>query len=236
MKAAGHAFLALWILPFSFVLFMTSSVPKSDRTLNDATIQAQTQAGSGSSSESSKTKLDTTHWKTLTNKYGWRIKYPADWYATANSDEVTARTSAMVELGGPKGCPDATHQRCAFIQIFAAPGQDASVSNQSPEEYLGFGQNHSGHPLSEQVFKLDGLPAAESTGFVDEQGATREIAVKHEGQMLIITYIENTNIIVDQDKEVPVKSPADWKYKEVFDKMLDTMSFYEVPKSVFSVH
>ncbi len=139
----------------------------------------------------------------------------------------------MVELGGPKGCPDTTHQRCAFIQIDTAPGQDVSMSKQSPEEFLGFGQTHSGQLFSERSFKLGGLPAAESTGFVNGQGATRDIAAKHEGKILIITYIENTNIIVDRDKEI-VKSPADWKYKAVFDKMLDTMSFYEVPKSLFS--
>jgi len=177
-------------------------------------------------------ELDVSKWQPLKNKYGWQIKYPKDWYATSNSDSVTAKTSSLVEIGGPKGCPYAVHQRCALIQIDAMAGQGAAFSNNSIDHYLGFNSNV-GHPVfSERNFVLGGLPAGEVT-FLVEAGVTREIAVKHEGKMLTITYLENTNIIVDHDKEVPVKSPADWKFADVFDKVLSNMSFYNVPKSVW---
>jgi hypothetical protein len=55
----------------------------------------------------------TANWKTLKNKYGWRIKYPEDWRPFKNPEAAPA-VSGLVEFVLPFDC---TKERCASFQI-----------------------------------------------------------------------------------------------------------------------
>ncbi|MGH9708070.1 MAG: hypothetical protein ACRD5R_15045 [Candidatus Acidiferrales bacterium] len=204
---------------FFMAPFAKTAVEKNPRASREAP-----QVAANSSSQAARTDLDTANWNTLKNVYGWQIKYPKNWYATANSDDVTTETSGLVEIGGPEGCPNAPQARCALIQIDPMIFQGEGISRLTPEEYLGTDKSWPDR-LSVRKFDLGALPAVEVISLVKPgPGQTQlvcEVAAKHDGRILQITYIEQGK---GQDM---VKSPSDWKYAAVFDKMLTTFSFYK---------
>lgn len=224
-----YVFLLASVLSCTLALtpFTRSTVEGSPKS-TPQTAQNKTRDKSTITSPVADTDLDTAHWRTVKNKYGWEIKYPKNWYADSSGD-ATPETSGLVEIGGPEGCQYASRKRCALIQIDAMIFQGESISNSSVEQYLGTNGPRPDLRI-ERKFALGGVPAVDVCYLVAKGGAgapQRKIAVKHNGRILEIRYIEQGK---DEDT---IKSPSDWKYAAIFDKMLTTFSFYRVPETVW---
>jgi hypothetical protein len=180
--------------------------------------QKSAQDKSTPASAASEPDADTAHWKVLKNKYGWKIKYPKNWQPDNNP-----ATSGLVTFFGPGDC---TKERCASFQLDSEIEQKVNGDDKkSPQELLSGGRP----PVpgyQRRAFEIDGFPAFEDSG-PNVPAPALQIAVKHYGKILLITYIEGGK---DVDA---IKSPADWKYVADFDRMLSTLTFYEVPETVW---
>jgi hypothetical protein len=166
---------------------------------------------------------ETANWKTLKNKYGWKIKYPPDWPPAPNP-EAAPSVSALVEFIYRHF--DCAKERCASFQI--QPYMYKGV-NDLPEEDAEPTKNIPNLFFRRRI-RLGGLPAVDTCWYSPESNGgqlAREIIVVHKGREVKISYGEGG------PDGAAIKTPADWKYVGIFDKILSTMSFYDVPDSVW---
>jgi hypothetical protein len=166
--------------------------------------------------------LETANWKTLKNKYGWKIMYPPGW-PPAPDLEAAPAVSALVEFSLPFDC---TKERCASFQI--QPYMYKGV-NELSEEDAETKKNIPNLFFRRRV-QLGGLPALDTCWYSSESNGgqlAREIIVIHKGREVKISYGEG-----GPDRAM-IKTPADWKYVGTFDKILSTITFYDVPDSVW---
>ena len=202
-----------------FFDYCALAAANGDKPLNRRPAQSKNENNPTTAPGSSGTDLDTSHWNTLKNKYGWTIKYPQDW----NPDDH-ATTSGQVSFYGPGNCAT---ERCAGFQVDAEIFQgDVKIS---PEEYLG-ANKASSNLFNQKTIGLDGFPAVDAcyyTSGLNGRQPVREIAVKHHGRIVLITYSEG-----GKNKDA-IKSPDDWRYVTTFDKILATITFFEPPKNVW---
>ena len=169
--------------------------------------------------------LDLAHWSTLRNKYGWKIKYPKNWVADSAGD-VTAETSGIVDFSGPWDC---AKERCVVLQIDSEILRDEFKD--SLERYLDVDKLRP-YLISQRKFEVSDFPALEvdfrcSAALGAIEVPCRQIAIKHNGRILRISYSEQGS-----DRNT-IKSPSDWKYIAIFDKMLTTLAVYQVPERVW---
>lgn len=162
--------------------------------------------------------VDTSHWTVLTNKYGWKIKYPPQIWQT----DRDAAASGLVEFSAG----DCTKERCASFQSDSEIFQKVNGDDKkSPQDFLTAGkQPKLGY--MERAFEIGGFPAFEVSG-PNVPAPALQIAVKHYGKILLITYVEGGKDVA------AIKSSADWKYANEFWKILSTSSFYNVPESAW---
>jgi hypothetical protein len=166
---------------------------------------------------------ETTNWKTLKSKWGWKIKYPPDW-KPFSGPEAAPPVSGLVEFYGPFDCG---HERCPFIQIDSDVNQ-GKVKEPTEEETES--KKNNPNLFFRRRFQLGGFPATDACWYEPKANGgqlVRGIAVFHKEREIEITYLER-----GPDKAT-IKTPADWKYVATFDKILSTMSFYDVPDSVW---
>ncbi len=165
---------------------------------------------------------ETANWKTLKNKDGWKIKYPANWGPEPDA-EASPAVSGSVDFYGPGDC---TKERCASFQIqtYMYKGvNDLSEEDAEPKKNIP-------NLFFRRRIQLGGLPALDTCSYSPESNGgqvAREIIAIHKGREVVISYGES-----GPDRAM-IKTPADWKYVGTFDKILSTMSFYDVPESVW---
>jgi hypothetical protein len=218
-KNQGTICIRAWFRALLFGFFALTMMGVAPATNRQPT-KDQTQDKTKSPSEVTDPDLDTTHWSMLRNKYGWKINFPKTW---VHDDH--AETSGQITFYSPSDC---VKERCATFQI------DSEINRgrfkDSLERYLSIDKPRPGL-LSHRKFEIGGLPALDVVGLTkprpERTDLVREIAVKHNGRILKITYSEG-----GKDRDT-TKSPADWKYVAIFDKILGTLSFYDVPESVW---
>ncbi|MGC2828307.1 MAG: PsbP-related protein [Candidatus Acidiferrum sp.] len=166
---------------------------------------------------------ETANWKTLKNKWGWEIKYPADWKVFENPQAGPA-ISGVVEFYSPGDC---VNERCASFDINSDINQ-GTVKDFPEEEAKS--QKNDPNLFFRRRFQLGGFPAIDACWYepkANEGQLVRRISVIHKGREIEITYAEGGR------GKVAIKTLADSKYMGTFDKILSTMSFYDVPESVW---
>jgi PsbP-like protein len=205
----------VWYRVLVFILFAVVIVDAE--TIANQQRAKETAQDKSQSPSAAPSALDTAHWNTLKNKYGWKIKYPKDWVP-----DEEAPISGIVTFFGPGDC---TKERCVSFQVDSEIFQDEGPQGED------FGpDNNPSKFLSYRRYRLGGFPAldvifhdANTNGYTLVRGVT----VNHSGRLLGITYTEG-----GKDKDA-IKLPPDWKYTSNFNQILDTLSFYDVPKSVW---
>lgn len=166
---------------------------------------------------------ETANWRTLKNKYGWKIKYPPNWLPAPNPEAAPA-LSGLVEFRGPGDCGK---ERCAYFQINSDINQ--GKVKDPPEDDTEPKTNDPNLFFRRRV-QLGGFPAIDACWYEPKTSGgqlARGIAIFHKGREIEITYIEG-----GPDKTT-IKAPIDWKYVGTFNKILSTMSFYDVSDSVW---
>jgi hypothetical protein len=166
---------------------------------------------------------ETANWKTLKSKWGWKIKYPPDW-KPFSSPEAAPPVSGLVEFY--MRC-DFAKERCPFVQIDSDVNQ-GKVKEPSEEDTEA--KKNDPNLFFRKRIQLGGFAAIDACWYEPKSNGgqlVRGIAVFHNGRETEITYLEG-----GPDKAM-IKAPTDWKYVGTFDKILGTMSFYDVSDSVW---
>lgn len=160
---------------------------------------------------------DVAQWTTLKNIYGWEIKYPKGWDATGQGDvyhqaDTSPQDGSRVWISGPLPC--STSQRCAMITVTAA---DIEETGPTPKEWPIDPASLFGR---QRRFELAGTSAIEACWPMDNgKRPTCNIGFEHKGLGFGIAYFEF-------GKEYgQIRSPKDWMYEAIFEKMLKTFTF-----------
>ena len=162
------------------------------------------------------TKSDADKWVQLRNRYGWEIRYPADWGATGHGYTKPADDDAPT-IGGPKGCYD---QRCGNVQIQVETLKPTDkIAKLTACELVRRDLSTGAAVSSTRELEVAGVPACEII-FTSNYTLNRYIAFKYRNQSFLVAYWEDGKASITE-----IKSPADWKFVEVFDKMMSTFSF-----------
>ncbi len=172
---------------------------------------------------------DVAQWTTLKNIYGWEIKYPKNWHVIgegvgSNSGDSSPNTSDLVFIKGPGSCSGES-ERCGTVEV--AP-QDQMHSFMSLEEFLGVSNAPPPPGFSRpRRFELSESSALEYCWLMARIPACH-VAIEHKGgQIFDIQYSEFGN---DHSQ---IKSPKDWQYESIFNKIVKTFSFYQIPKTLW---
>jgi len=220
-KTQGSAYL-LWICCLVLVLgfFAWNMVDAEATSTKQEPSEAEGQDKTQTPSAGVETDLDTTHWKTIRSKYGWKIKYPKNW----EPDDPEAAKSGLFNIYGPIGPGECQIARCAIITVDSEVFQ--GNTKKSLEEFLQADKLN--YDYWRRELQIGGAPAFDVCCLYDEHHEPmRKVAFRYHGRIMDFTYTEGGKA----DK--PIESPNDWKYVSIFDKMLESLSFFEVPESVW---
>lgn len=161
---------------------------------------------------------DLAQWATLKNIYGWEIKYPKGWDATGQGDayhqgDTSPQDGYLVWIRGPLPC-NSESQRCATIAIAVGKADEAGTST---NDFLRLDPASLFGRLKK--FELAGASAMEACWFMNAIGPACSVGFEHKGLGFGITYDEGGK------DDAQIRSPKDWKYESIFEKMLKTFSF-----------
>jgi len=210
-----------WCLVLVLGFFAWNVARAQSTSTKQVPLKGEGQDKTKTSSAEVETDLDTSHWKTIKSKYGWKIKYPGNW----DPDDDEAGKSGLFNIYGPIGPGECQIGRCAIITVDSEVFQGST--KKSLEEFLQ-ADKPSNYRHWRRELQIGGAPAFDVCCVYNEHHEPmRRIAVRFHGRIMDFTYLEGGKT----DK--PIQSPDDWKYAPVFDKMLETLSFFDVPESVW---
>jgi hypothetical protein len=165
---------------------------------------------------SEQSQTASNNWIQLMNRYGWKIRYPPNWKASGHENTAPANDDAPT-IVGPGTC---YRQRCGNIQIQVQDLERAdAVAAISACEYVKNSVSTTTKIVLTREFEIAGEPACEvvfTTGGI----LNRLIGFKHRNQGFLIGSWESGASSSDD-----IKSPADWRLTELFDKIMSTFSF-----------
>jgi hypothetical protein len=161
------------------------------------------------------------------------MRYPPDWEdatETFYGEDLTFETSDFVYIQGPRNCYTEA-VGCALVGI-RRYSRNTADSEGTLEEY--FGMNHPGGGSTEYLKRTRITLAGESALDVCSRGNSdgkvsviRQIVFKHNGYLFEISYRETVN---SKKATLEIKTPQDWKYAAIFEQMLTTFSFSQIPR------
>lgn len=165
---------------------------------------------------SAQTKLAADKWLQLRNRYGWKIRYPADWGATGHGYTEPANDDAPT-ISGPTNCYE---QRCgnAQIQVRIFKPTD-EVAKLTACELVRRAVSTGAKVSSTRELKVAGVSACEII-FTSNYTLNRYIEFKHRNHYFHVAYWEEGKASIGE-----IRSAADWRLVDIFDQMMDTFSF-----------
>jgi hypothetical protein len=192
---------------------------------------------SSSGSSAGQRPMDISNWRTLQNRYGWSVKYPALWDASGLSG-APANLDAEASLQGPGGCYE-TNQECGNISIGIWIGSISPTAatrrfdNSSPKDFLlatefptppdpektlleQGGATIAGDPAYYVVFRQKNFESYPN-GII-----MKKIVVKDRNRFYTITSYETGK---NNQYLSSINSPGAWLLTPTFDKIISTLTF-----------
>ena len=175
---------------------------------------------------SAASSAELTSWSEFRNRFGWSIRYPAEWPIQPTMDmydEISPEKSGVVELEGPPGCYE-SGKRCASVQIEYDWLESTASAASSPKDYLLRDVN--GRILSQGSIQLAGREGYQITLLEERSGwdsgmPSKRIAIRDNGHHLRIEYHE------DAKERRQIHSASDWTLVSTFEQMLSTLQLLQ---------
>lgn len=169
-----------------------------------------------------------TNWNTLTNKFGWSLKYPSNWTAVSPSAPPTTvkpEDGEGVTIQGPPNCYQ-NKQHCGTFQIDARSAEGQTFSATTPQEFLMKYQTSPDQKIISQGSIMVGPYSGYQIVFNQTNAGgypngrlQKEIALIQNGKIYQIDLND------DLGDNTTIKSVSGWTLTPTFNQILATLKF-----------